>query len=252
MKKKDCLILIFCVLALLFILLAIITDEFWCDENIWKTIIIAFLSSFASLFGVAMIWEVAAKKTFAKEIIRLVGISQNIAESGIVEIKDDFKSIDWNYELRNATKFTTFFIYAKTWRESNRTILEKACKNMSWRAILPNYNNVQLMENYDRKFSYGKYGDENTLTKNLILEAIRELQKMRAEIYLTDCECMHSYYMIDENKCIIALNKHYKEKGQVPSIKIEKNTINNNSSLMFEFCQKDIEEIINKAEKMES
>ena len=247
MKKNNCLIVLFSTLALASLILVVIIDEFWKCENIWKTIITSALSALASLFGVAMIWEVIAKKTFAQEIIRTVGISENIAESGIVEIKEDFKNINWNEELRNATSFTTFFVYAKTWREANRTLLEKIGKNIEWKAVLANYNNDELMEYYDRKFSYGNYGDKSYSTKDLVLEAARELKKMNVQVFLSNHECMHSYYMISGNKCILALNKHYKEKGYVPTIKIEKNTINNNSSLMFEFCKKDLDEIIKES-----
>ena len=185
--------------------------------------IILFLTTIVSTIGAAflvnLLWEIFAKKRFAESIFDVAKISKNIEQSGVDHIDTDFSSINWRSELTKTHDFTAIFTYAQTWRNANRVALQKftAKKKNKFTVIMPDYENDDIMAEFDRRYNYdaGK-------TKSLIREAIIDYSELGAKVYLYNKSLQATYYVMD-NVALMAFFKHSPGKATVPYIRAESN-----------------------------
>ena len=146
-------------------------------------------------------------------------LNQNIEQSGVDHIDTDFSSINWRSELTKTHNFTAIFTYAQTWRNANRVALQKftAKKKNKFTVIMPDYENDDIMAEFDRRYNYdaGK-------TKSLIREAIIDYSELGAKVYLYNKSLQATYYVMD-NVALMAFFKHSPGKATVPYIRAESN-----------------------------
>ena len=187
-------------------------------ENI-KMFFNAVTSTVGATFLVNVLWELCAKKEFAKTVYEIAQISRNIEKSGIDYVDIDFAGVNWEQEFDNTQNFTAVFTYARTWRNSNRSSLKKYInkKNTSFKVIMPDYENNQIMEEFDKRFRY-KSGQ----TAMFIKEAVEDYINLGAEVFLFDGNLCASYYLLDDVG-FMSFFSHKKGKNTVPFIRAERN-----------------------------
>lgn len=216
---------------------AIIIQHHWGDQC-WAIIIVPILSTVASIVGVAAVWEFFSKLKFATLVVKLANISANLQISGIVKYTNNFKDIYWREELKYTKYLKVVITYARTWREQNREVLADFIKRGGIVEIaLPNYNNKDLMDEYDRRFSFVS-GE----TCKRVAEAKKEFESLGAQITLCDRAFLNSYYFMDAYAIMAPFN-HLKEKGYVPAIKAEKH------GALYEYISKEIDAIFSSGKE---
>ena len=189
------------------------------DNNQIQLFFSTIVSTIGAAFLVNFLWEIFAKKRFAESIFEVAKISQNIEQSGVDHIDTDFSSINWRSELTKTHNFTAIFTYAQTWRNANIVALQKftAKKKNKFTVIMPDYENDDIMAEFDRRYNYdaGK-------TKSLIREAIIDYSELGAKVYLYNKSLQATYYVMD-NVALMAFFKHSPGKATVPYIRAESN-----------------------------
>lgn len=239
--------------GLVFLLISFGIDSV-CDlikypEKSGETIIIFFKNMFSSLATIAFFsgaWEILSKKSFAKEVLELSGVSANYIDSGIVCVYREFTDIEWKTLFKDSKKVICFFTYAYSWRSNNRSALNTLKEQgTSVTIILPNYKNDCVVDALNKDFKYGKYaqldGDGASKdVKTLIQEAEVYFKQLGATVKLYDGNIKTTYYLIDD-KCIMAPFKHGGKKYSVPAILCKA------GGTLFEFCRSDIDSIIEES-----
>lgn len=191
------------------------------SNDTWRIFLITLVSAGATALLANVLWEVIAKYTFALQIRKLIGISNNIDQSGIETVYFNFLRINWEEELENAKSLDVVFVYGSTWRESNRDVLEKFIKSGGTISFyVPNPDIDEYMEEFDRRFSF--LPDQKGETKSRIFDCIHNSLDMGAKVYVFDHSLQASYYRIND-ACYMSFFNHKKpEKGIVPAIKANK------------------------------
>lgn len=233
-EKCNFRILAFCLIAIVVILtLLFILYNPWEKNDTIRIILISFLSTLESIIIGFSLWEIFAKRTFAKEVIDLVHISDNLIESGILSIYDSFANTNF-HELISACKKSIIiaFTYGRTWRESNREVLTAfVARGGKLLVYLPDFSNVELMHLLDARF---KYSAGNT--QKLILESAKAFCNLGASVFLYDGIFQTSYYILDDN-ALLSVYNHSKSKGYVPAFLI------NNCGTLNEFIKSEFDSI---------
>lgn len=185
------------------------------DEQI-KLFLTTIVSTIGAAFLVNFLWEIFAKKRFAESIFEVAKISKNIQQSGVDHIDTDFSSINWKNELLKTHNFTAIFTYAQTWRNSNRVAIQNFInKNNNFIVIMPDYENDDIMAEFDRRYNY-----KSGKPKSLIYEAVIDYAELGAKVYLYNKSLQATYYVMD-NVALMAFFKHSPGKATVPYIRAE-------------------------------
>ncbi len=216
------------------------------DNNIFVTIINSVFPSLATIAFFSGAWEVLNKKSFAKEVLELSGVSDNYIDSGIEYVYNEFTEIEWKKLFKDSKRVTCFFTYAYSWRSNNRSALNMLKEQgTDLTIILPDYNNNDIVNALNHDFAYAEYALPDSAgatkdVKNLIKEAESFFKNLGANVKLYSGNIKSTYYLIDD-KCIIAPFKHGHKKTTVPAILCKK------GGTLFDFCLKDIKAIIEES-----
>ena len=175
----------------------------------------------------SIVWQVFLERTFADEIFAKARMSENIKISGISEINDNFKKIEWADLLDSARYIDLFFIWAQTWTNTYRDELKSVSKkkDVKIRLILPDPNNEQTLKSLmDRMKLF-----DSEYIKTKILETKRTYEEIfnenaHLEIWLIKKPLLFSIYRFD-NKIIFALSSHRTDKPSVPTFKFREGPI---------------------------
>ncbi len=226
-------------LFLIFSLLAFVCSAY-ITNNTWKNLLTTLLSSLASISGVALLWELIAKKSFSKDLYQMVQISINLQDSGVENIFL-YKDVDWKNELQKTKSLKIFFAYGSTFRKNYIDELKNINKLTVY---LPNLEKEEIINDLDYRFGYGKYstkGEESVNKK--IFDAICEFKEWGATVYLHDMVQTHTLYILDKC-CIFANYKHYRSRSNVLTLKANK------SGAIYKFVQEEFEAINNSSEEV--
>lgn len=205
-----------------------------------KTLLATIFSSLASISGVALLWEVIAKKSFSNDLYNMVQISSSLQSSGIENVYL-YRDVDWKNELQETKTLKIFFAYGSTFRNNNSDELKKL---KSLTVYLPDPLNTNVIDNLDYRFRYGKYSDKGEeSTSKKILQAISDFKEWGAKVYLHGMMHTHTLYMLDK-KCILATYKHCKSRSNVLTLKAE------NSGTVCQFINEEFDYIHSKSEEV--
>lgn len=217
LRNRSWKVIIWCGILFLGIIIVVFFGIEKITNDTCRIFFSTLLSTVATVLLANVLWEIIAKESFAKSLLKLVSISNNIANSGIETVYVDFLSIDWEKELQQTQAFWVAVTYAATWRESNRTILGNFIKKNgnSMNIILPDPEIKACMKEYDRRFNF-----DSGKTKERVEEAIQAFDKLGATVYLYPGTMQASYYRLDKVG-IMSFFNHRQEKGIVPAIRAE-------------------------------
>lgn len=246
-KQKEWVGWLLLVMSIALFVGAVVIHYYWGgvdSQNVWKSVVISVVNAIASLVGVSAIWDIFAKKSFAKKILDLVGISNRLYQSGIVDFTARFEGeIDWNKEISQTDSLVVVFTYGATWRNHNRDVLEELLeRNGKLEVILPDYSKEENMGTLDRRFNY-----DNGETQKRIKEAAvffkglsdNKKYKKNVKVYLFDGVFQSSYYLMDDDAIMATFNHQKKKKGSAPAFKCIKD------SELYQFIEKEIADIKN-------
>ncbi len=241
-QKRNCRIIIWGSILFLAVFFLIFFGISAIPDTTLRIFLTSLLSTIDTVILADVLWELLAKERFAKSLLNLVNISQNLANSGIETVFVNFLNIDWKREIKRTKNMTVVFTYAATWRESNRETLKwfSKKKHHILNVIVPDCENEEIMEDFDRRFSFQK-GE----TKHRIEECIIFFHNLHANIYLFQGTLHSSYYLLD-NIAFMSFFRHSKEKEKVPALKIQKN------GHMYRFVETEIDEMIKNSTKLKS
>lgn len=234
-----------CVLIIAGLLLLIaskLVDEFWPEAEFafYRDLVLNILPIISTTVMISAVWELLGKRSFAKDVLGLSKIPENIIASGIVTVYKDFKDIDWAKELSGSSRLIMFLSYAYTFRNSNRERLRNF-QDKEFIVIMPDPDNEKIMDELDRRFSYGPYSEgKKGSVKEQINIAIKDYLSMGAKVKLFEGTILSTYYLMDEF-CIYAPFNHGKTKGYVPAIKGQ---IGGN---FYDFCRSEIDNVVSRS-----
>ncbi len=143
--------------------------------------------------------------------------------------------------LSSVKELDVFFTYSYTWRSSNRTELKNIASthNAKIRVILPDNTKDEVLEELSRRFE-----KDANIIKTKIEEAENDFKSIfsveggaKIEIWKIPVVPLFTFYRFD-NRIILALYSHHREKVPVPSFVIEKN------GLLYEFICNEIKAMI--------
>lgn len=233
-EKLNYKILAFSLIAIIVVLIFLfLLYNPWKSQDTLRVILVTFLSTFLSMLLAFGIWELVAKRSFAKDLLDLVQISGNLLDSGIVSIFSNFLNTDFHSLISSCdNKITIAFSYGRTWRETNRDVLQSFVqRGGEIEVFLPNHSNDDLMHVLDVRFKY-----DAGRTRDLIVESEREFTKLGANVYLFNGLFQSSYYLLDDN-ALLSIYNHNKTKGYVPAFLIGE------SGSLHDFVLSEIDEI---------
>lgn len=216
-EKFNYKILVLTLVAVIVILIIIFSlYNPWEKQDSLRIIILSFLATFESMLLAYGIWEVVAKRSFAKDLVELVQISENLLDSGIISIHSNFLNTDFHSLISSCnSKIIIAFTYGRTWRETNRNVLQSFVRRGGeLEVFLPDHQNDELMHVLDIRFKY-----DSGKTRALIEESEKEFEKIGAKVYLFDGLFQTSYYILDNNT-LLSIYNHTKTKGYVPAFYI--------------------------------
>jgi len=205
------------VLFIVLHLLALSIDTYVSDQIHFKFIIVSILYTLASTAAVFLIWEVAAKKTFMKEVINLTNLSNNLVSSGIEYYYENFRDIDWRVLLSGQKEFIICIVYGDWFYRRVEDQLKKFHKNGGKITIIfPDFNNEEVISMYARRFHMPI---EKVIEH--IVESIAFFERFDPEIFLFEGNLQNSYYKIGD-LALISFFNHQKEQSTVPAILLGK------------------------------
>ena len=203
------------ILVLFFMLVFI--DVQWKTESIWKTPILTFIGAVQTSILATALWDYLAKKAFAKEMLELANISSNASESGLLYVYKDFLDIEWSKILENTKTLKLAVTYANTWRESNRAKLKAFIEaGNTVTVFLPDLHD----DNVKKKLAL-RFETTSQAIEQKILTSYEGFMTLGATILLYKGCFQTTYYLFDD-KAIMSVFNHKKEKGTVPSILVSK------------------------------
>jgi hypothetical protein len=176
-----------------------------------------------STVTIATLWELAAKRAFLAELMAQARLAEEIRSAGIVTVTTDFqRGIDWKKMFKTVKKLDIFFSYGRTWRGTNLAELNELAQRPGTRVrvVLPDPYNDELMKELGRRFR--KAPDE---VSKLILEASDDFQNIFKDsdfsLWFLSESPAFSFYRFD-HQAILALFKHGKRGGSLPTFIVEK------------------------------
>lgn len=202
--------------------LTLLIDTYWVadaegNESAWKVSILVFIGAIQTTALAVAIWDFIAKKSFVKEILDLAKLSNNISETGVLYIYDDFLSIDWSAILKRSNNLTIAVSYANTWRESHREYLRRISNiESNLTVFLPNFELEEVLKELSVRFD-----KTPEIIKESILQSYNAYKELGATVYLFNGCFQTSYYLMD-NEAVMAVFNHKKEKSIVPAIQVNK------------------------------
>lgn len=209
----------------------------WKNLNDLRIVFISFVSTVLSLAIVFVFWEVGGKRSFAKDILDLAKISNNIIDSGIDYYYPVFEDINWKEELENKKKLDIIVVSGYTFLNTNRKYLKEMIQDGGEiNVFLPNYNNQEIVKHYADAFSYTHAQMENN-----IKDAVKGFQKVKVKVFLYNRIIKTSFYMYD-NTVITAPFHHQDGKPNVPAIRASR------PGQYYDFIETEINAIKNHSE----
>lgn len=194
----------------------------------WQSLIKDFGSLIFASVAVALIWELFSKRAFMSELLTTTKLADEIQESGLIKISPKWHGeIDWTSLLRRSDEINIFFMYGRTWRNTNRFELQNFARRPNTKAkiILPDVENAQLMSEIARNIEITP--DE---LRTRIDEAVSEFAAIfnaeqdgaeRLTILSASIFPVYSFYQL-ENTVIVTFYALDKGKKEVPTLVFEK------------------------------
>jgi len=199
--------------------------------KIW---LLPMFASLSSVSGIALLWEVIAKKSFSDDLFKQNNMIIELSNAGIEKFAYFHNDIELSKEIEATESLTIFYNYASTIRKNYKNKLGK--KKLV--VYMPDLTNSFLVDTLDYRFR--KNTPTKPSVKNKIFEAIREFRSLGATIHLHQLISTHIIILTD-TKCIVSTYTHPSEPEQGLVIKAQK------QGTVYSFALNEIERLKNSS-----
>ena len=203
-----------------------------------------------SIFGIgvlALIWELAARRSFMREILDSVDLADQIHEAGLKQLTFRYgQEMPWKTLFEDSQTVDLFFSYAQTWRNSNMSDLQEFVKKKQrLRVILPDPSCRQTLDELARRFRYS--ADE---TKQRIEDAAKFYIGLTEhhpncaaiEVYFAPVCPMMAFYIFSDH-AVFTLHSHQKKRTDVPAMLVS------HGKPLYTFLSQEFESLIEQSKK---
>ena len=237
-KRKTLIICVAVIIGLLCIIISTFISSPWNQYDNYRIMINTVLSTIATVAFASIAWEAWCKYAFSRDIIDMVGISDNLAKSGVFAIENSFYDIAWNELLVGRKSITVVISYSTKWGQSNQELIKEAIKaGCVLTVALPDTNNSKLIE----ALSYRFEGVENI--KERIHDAEKYYQSLGAKITYYQKSLQTSFYLIDEIGILVPFNHQAAHGGHAPSVPA---FISHKPGFIYDYVEREVSAIVGR------
>ena len=127
--------------------LLIISYQNWFI-NPWNKLIEELGAVLIASVALAIIWDLFSRRSFLKELLSATKLSEQIIDTGLIGISPNWHgSVNWEDLINSASSIKIFFMYGRTWRNTNRAKLIEFASRANTKAtiVLPDFNDQDYM-----------------------------------------------------------------------------------------------------------
>ncbi|SRR6266536_5878858 len=187
--------------------------------GVWQVLLQQFGSALVVAVGLASIWELYGKRAFARELLTVTQLIDDVETSGLDHITTAVRTdVDWARYFSSVHELDLFLVAGHSWRGSNWTNLQKVAERSRTRIriFLPDYTNDELMSTLERR-----YNKTAAQLEAEIIEALREYRRLgappRVRVLLTGVNPLFSLHRFDDT-IVVSLKSHRKGRQDVPTL----------------------------------
>lgn len=216
-------------------------DDIWKTAHAVQSVVRELGALLIVSVALAMLWDLAGKRTFRDEILETTRLASDIEATGLVRAGARYLSdVEWHRMLGAATKLDVFVAYGRTWRNTYLAQLQAlaAKRDGRIRVYLPDPKDTPTMAVLAARFRIQPeelvaaiYETESAFT------ALARPNGAVIEIYHRPGDRLFSCYRID-NSAVITLYSHSGERlTNVPTLVCQE------PGTMYEFVRDDLKVI---------
>jgi len=211
----------------------------WTGKGVWEVIFAQLGTALIVAVGLALVWELAGRRAFKREILETARTVADIEAAGVVRVGTKiWEEVEWDRLFRTARELDIYFAYGRTWRGLNLARLRQlaAKPDARIRIYLPDPRDTACIEQLAVRFNMPE-GD----LLAAIDEAHREFARLagqngRVSVYFRPGQPVFSVYRFDAT-IIAALYTHRQDRQDVPAI------VCSVGGTLYEFFRKELEAI---------
>lgn len=225
-----------------------IFGAYFMPECVWRNLIMSILSACLGAVGVSMFWELISKRAFSDEILSKINISSNIEKSGLIQVEQDFRSIELEKYIEKSTTCKMVVLFGTNiFGDKNN---EKVFPNLTeLSVVVSDRDNKTLINDLEKRFkSYDKldrYDTKKILnrlddTETKLKSFANSDKKCKVNYYKNDAPILCSYYLFDYY-AIMSTFSHQKKGAPVFGIVCKK------GGHLYNYIEAEVDTIINHA-----
>lgn len=184
----------------------------WKHNDNWRIILNVGLSTLATVSLASVAWEAVLKYTFSNDVVDLAGISENIRNSGVIQIEESFNDIKWKELLNGKKSIIAVISYSTKWGKNNQEQIKKVAEIGNVTIILPDPNNKKLMDLLKYRFD-----DMDDLEKR-IAASKKYYASLGAHIKYYSKAITDSFYIIDDIAIMATFTKQEIVAGETANV----------------------------------
>lgn len=170
--------------------------------------------------GLAILWDLRAKRDFMHEVLEKVRISSDVTAAGVDRVTMKWMDIPWDDLFRNSKHVSVFISYGSSWRKNNWQTIEKfaAVKGNSLRLFLPDPNDEPTMQILAQRYGYN-----SAKVRAAVLETTEEFARLGTScaadvrIYYRVGDPTYTSYFFDE-QVLVTLYANRRRRSNVPTL----------------------------------
>ncbi|UBV14922.1 hypothetical protein [Mycolicibacterium fortuitum] len=175
--------------------------------------------------GLAILWDLRAKRDFMQEVLEKVRISSDVTAAGIDRVTMKWMDIPWDDLFKNSKQVSVFISYGGSWRKNNWATIEKfvGVKGNSLRLFLPDPNDEATMQVLAKRYDYTPQK-----VRDNVVETTEEFAKLGTagadvRIYYRAGDPTYTSYCFDD-KVLVTLYANRRRRGDVPTLLVGQGT----------------------------
>lgn len=194
----------------------------WFERNPgWQNVLNNLGGAVITSLALFSVWELWGRRAYTHEILETSQFANTVKASGVTKIGMEYLTDpDWNNLFQGTDKVDIFVAYANTWRNHNRTNLQRVVENTDGRVrvILPNGANDTVIDALANRFDMTAADLRQKIVDAVRgYEGIAKSAKGTVEIYLHDTIPLFSCYRLD-NSAVLTPYTHRQDRMEVPTI----------------------------------
>ncbi|GAA1403993.1 hypothetical protein [Catellatospora coxensis] len=193
------------------------TNGFWEGHKGAQTFIENLGGFIVAAVVLGIVWELVGKRAFLQEILATTGLANDVERTGLLGAGVDFtNSPNWGELFRHAQRLDLFFIYGRTWRNTNRDRLAALAskRNAHIRVFLPNPDRVDLLRAMAERMDMDATELGNRIREaRADFEQIGRTRRGSVEVRYYDGDIFYSFYKFDRI-ALLVMTKHRRERTQ--------------------------------------